>query len=195
MQQLQIKGFAGGIDHTAFTAFLPEIAAAGSIAGLFGVGTTFVLTKGTFGNNLSNGFANSWILSDPIVGVSRLAIFQEDISPYARGYYQDRLAFQTTGDLLIKSALIKPQDFVEYYRKVDTSFKMSLLDTNPGRSLLDVLNDNVVLCPRNNAAWSLIKPLSLEERHIVSVILEFGAAHHDPIVSTAGYIAQGLYLK
>jgi hypothetical protein len=117
LQQLRVDRFACDVDHTALTASLPDAVTVATNTGFFEDRTTLVSTKSTFGGDLSHPVVNSWVLSDPIVGVSRLVFFEGNLSGFTRNVYPNRLAFETTGDALLQAELIRPKTSVVYYKR------------------------------------------------------------------------------
>lgn len=158
---------------------------------MFSSHTTVVLTKGTFGANLNHPSANGWVLSNPIVGISKPSFFGNDISHLFSDPYPNRLAFEATGDLLLQAALLRPELSMTYFGGEGLFAQPQVVQFDRRQPSLVFMHENGLLCERNNAALAIIESLGTQEQHTVSAILELKAAHLDDCVRPLGYVARG----
>ena len=191
MAQLRAPGYAYNLDHTVFTALFSDAVTAGVSGGLVGPSINLVVTKSTFGGRFNHPLVNGWIPSDPMVGVSNLDLFYGDINQFISCAHSNRLAFQSSGDLLLKAGLIRPRLSIERYDVVGSRVEPFTIDFGSCEPTLSFLNDNAVLSHVNKKAWEIIAPLTTYERYGVSVILELEADYRDKNVSSLGFITRG----
>jgi hypothetical protein len=158
---------------------------------MFSGHTTIVLTKSTFGADFGHRLSNGWVLSNPMVGISKPSFFGDDISRFLSDPYPNRLAFDVTGDLLLQAALLRPELSVTYFGGGGLFAQPQVLQFGYPQPPLAFMGKNGLLCERNRAALAIIESLVPKEQHTVSAILELKAAHLDDRVRPLGYVTRG----